>query len=192
MASFQTGAAAFVRTTKRIKIRIAKTNAPAPKSMTSLITSGFSRSSRRTKAPRKIGGGGGHESPLRTRTGHGTFDATVVVDWAPRYWCQGPRQTPCFDGGRASRPGAAGRGRPASIVQHSRRILRFAGKLLHAASLGPHPVRRAQLARVGGGLELPGFAPLGGRGACHVADGAEASPRAEIFSLISLSRESWR
>jgi hypothetical protein len=46
-----------VRTTTRIRIRTMNTNAPAPRSMTSLITSGFSRSSRRTKAPpRKVRG----------------------------------------------------------------------------------------------------------------------------------------
>ena len=35
---------------------MAKTNAPAARSMTSLITSGFSRSARRRKTSRKTGG----------------------------------------------------------------------------------------------------------------------------------------
>ncbi len=53
----QSGAEARVRATTRIKIKITKINAPAPKSMTWLNTSGFSRSWRRTKPPsRNIGG----------------------------------------------------------------------------------------------------------------------------------------
>ena len=64
----------------RIRIKIAKTNAPAPRSMTSLITSGFSRSSRRKSTSLKYWRGGSTSHRFVPESKHGTFDATLVAE----------------------------------------------------------------------------------------------------------------
>jgi hypothetical protein len=71
----QTCAEACVRATTRIRIRITNINVPAPSSITSLIKSGFSRSSRRKKIPPLIRGRLArvlHSVPVEL---YGSFDA---------------------------------------------------------------------------------------------------------------------
>lgn len=51
--AIQTSLGACVHAATRISNKIANINAPKPRSMTSLITSGFSKSSRRTSSPRR-------------------------------------------------------------------------------------------------------------------------------------------
>ena len=98
----------------RIRIRIAKTSAPAPRSMTSLIASGFSRSSRRTKSDLPKDGG---RLARVTASCLQTSNAPLMPLW--------------YLSGRCD---AVGVGRPTQPC--SRRILHFACKLLHASDSG--------------------------------------------------------
>jgi len=61
--AIQTSLGACIHAATRISNKIANINAPKPRSMTSLITSGFSKSSRRTNSPPAGIRGGSQESP---------------------------------------------------------------------------------------------------------------------------------
>jgi len=67
LVAIQTSAGACVHAATRISNKIPNINAPKPRSITSLIKSGFSKSSRRTKPPPKESEGGLAESAPKER-----------------------------------------------------------------------------------------------------------------------------